>query len=410
MSLVVRYRNEIVGRLNVREDAGARRFEFAYAKTWLTFEHRFPMSVTMPLGEHLWGEQAHRFVQNLLPEGGAREAICASLKIEYDDDVALLEALGGDTAGAFVFAKGDDTRCRNRQLLSEDDLAHFSKGLPIEHQPGEPIRLSLAGAQHKTTVVIEDGVYYWPGSDEASTHILKFDSPRFPHLSINEFFVMRLARAIGLPVVSVNLDVRADKPFLVVERYDRIHDNSVVERLHQEDFCQILGFSPRQKYDVGLVPVSEAIREYSSQPALDIRAVIKWLVFNVLAGNADGHAKNISMLREGDGMRLAPFYDLVCTRYYSSVDRMLAMPVGRNRDSDTLGVDDWRAMAEHIGVQVRVIRNEIERTIFTAQTAIAEMANEIVDIGGQPEVVNGIEHHLEKRIRSAQASLKSPRW
>jgi len=399
-----------VGALGIWEDGSGRRFNFQYSPEWLANPERFPISVKMPIGQEVWGDEAHRFVQNLLPEGAAREAICSARKIGYDDDVALLEALGGDTAGALVFLEGEEVRARNRRALEIEDLAQFSKGLVVEQTSDEPIRLSLAGAQHKTTVVIKDDGYFWPASDEASTHILKFDSPRFPHLSVNEFFVMELARRLELPVAPVKLDFRAEQPFLVVDRYDRLEQDSETLRLHQEDFCQILGLAPRQKYTVGIERVVEAIREYSIRPALDIRSIVRWIVFNVLAGNSDGHAKNLSMVRSENGLRLAPFYDLVCTRHYKGIDRMLAMPVGSNRDSDSLTVDDWRALAGSMGIQVRLIRGDVERMVSLAPDLLPKIAEEMIQMGCQLEETRSLEHQLKKRLRSFQATLKSALW
>jgi serine/threonine-protein kinase HipA len=124
--------------------------------------------------------------------------------IAYDDDVSLLMALGGDTAGALQFVSGA-TKSRARKLLDSEALAGFSLGDPGPLDDESPPRLSLAGAQYKTTVVKADDDYFWPSSDEASTHILKFDSPRFQHLSVNEYFVMKLAAALSLPVAKGSL-------------------------------------------------------------------------------------------------------------------------------------------------------------------------------------------------------------
>jgi hypothetical protein len=53
--------------------------------------------------------------------------------------------------------------------------------------------------------------------------------------------------------------------------------------------------------------------------------MVEWQVFNAAAGNADGHGKNLSILYDDEGPRLAPFYDLVSTREYPKLDRLLAM-------------------------------------------------------------------------------------
>jgi serine/threonine-protein kinase HipA len=75
------------------------------------------------------------------------------------------------------------------------------------------------------------------------------------------------------------------------------------------------------------------VQDASSEPAIDTQHLLRWQVFNVLAGNSDGHAKNLALLHLGDGTtRLAPFYDLVCTRAIARIDVHLAFEVGGERN------------------------------------------------------------------------------
>ena len=60
--------------------------------------------------------------------------------------------------------------------------------------------------------------------------------------------------------------------------------NGVIERLHQEDLCQVLGCMPDQKYEneggPGLSECCRVLEMYSSQPILDKQALVKWSIFN----------------------------------------------------------------------------------------------------------------------------------
>ncbi len=82
--------------------------------------------------------------------------------------------------------------------------------------------MSLAGAQHKLAVVIEDGKLYEPVGARASTHILKPDHPDedYPHSVINEWFSMSLAKAMGLAVPAVEMR-SVPEPIYLIERFDR---------------------------------------------------------------------------------------------------------------------------------------------------------------------------------------------
>src|SRR5947208_8989776 len=103
----------------------------------------------------------------------------------------------------------------------------------------EGVRLSLAGAQDKVAVRIEDGEVCLPLGGAPSTHILKPAIAHFDGIVFNEALCMRLAAEAGLPAARVeprNLD---GMDYLLVERYDRVHHERpsaapVLERLHQE--------------------------------------------------------------------------------------------------------------------------------------------------------------------------------
>jgi serine/threonine-protein kinase HipA len=147
-----------------------------------------------------------------------------------------------------------------------------------------------------------------------------------------------LAVRLGLPVPATAIwRIEGGGTILVVERYDRRREAETIQRLHQEDFCQALGRSPLRKYQKEGGPrpgeVADILRLYGSLPSEDLRLLIRWGLFNWLYGNCDAHAKNISLLfGPARGTRLAPFYDLVCTRVYKSLDHHLAMSLGEQFD------------------------------------------------------------------------------
>ena len=114
----------------------------------------------------------------------------------------------------------------------------------------------------------------------------------------------------------------------------------------------------------------ELVREHSVTPLEDVDALLRWLAFNAIAGNTDGHGKNLSLVLR-DGWRLAPFYDLVCTRAYDGLDRRLAMSVGGERDPDRLGLPALDACATSLDVRPRLLRSTFE--------AMAESIEEHLD-------------------------------
>ena len=180
----------------------------------------------------------------------------------------------------------------------------------------------LTGAQAKLPIILsEDSPEAKAGlplGGSPSTHIVKPEPERFPGLAANEAYCMELARRIGLQVAGSRWQMIGKTPCLVVKRYDRtILNSGAVARIHQEDFCQALGYPPERKYQQeggpSLRDCFSLLREWSSAPVLDIPNFLDGVTFGVLIGNADAHAKKFSILYGVNGRRLAPLYDQVCT-------------------------------------------------------------------------------------------------
>ena len=410
-SLRVQFEEHLVGTATARED----RFLFAYSQEWLRWTKAFPLSASLPLRQAPWPEErAHVFFANLLPEGVARDAVCRRLGLSSENDVALLRALGNDTAGAFRFVATDvepsDRGARDRVLISSAELESWSTGEPalpaaLENAP----RLSLAGAQHKVAVVETDGGYALGARGEASTHILKFDAHRFPHLSANEFLTNRFARALGLKVCHVELNTTRARPFLVVRRYDREERDGDVKRLHQEDFCQIFGLSPRRKYEgeggVSLRQIADAVRQLSSRPAADLLELFRWSIFCAVSGNADGHAKNLSILYDESGPILAPFYDLVCTRAFDGLHPDLAFAIGEERNPDRLHRHHFHDLARAFGIRPRLADRELDRQLEGADTAFARAAEELREAVDFTPALERVQRAVQKRLRAIQNNI-----
>ena len=330
---------------------------FRYAGEWL--DEGFVISLSLPLAETAYGLEAERFFSNLLPEGLIRQHIARRLGISEDNDWELLAALGGDCAGALAVRRSPGEEKADYRELPLDEL-HELAASPhpgLAQIAGGQLRLSLAGAQDKLPVrATETGAYSLPLGAAASTHIIKFAGRDFAHLTANEVLVTDIGGRLDLPVVNARLDARFDPPLCVVERYDRAVDaDGTVRRIHQEDVCQALGLPYTRKYEVEGGPdigaVNALIQAHSPDPIGDTRSLIRWLIFAVLAGNADAHAKNLSLLHDGAAPRLAPFYDLLSTCVYPGLSRKLALSVAGRSDPGQIGHADWIRLGELLDVR-----------------------------------------------------------
>jgi serine/threonine-protein kinase HipA len=133
----------------------------------------------------------------------------------------------------------------------------------------------------------------------------------------NEVTCLRLAASSGLPVPDVELvDLNGTK-ILAIRRYDRDEKTVPTARIHQEDGCQANGKPPMQKYEYAggpsLKDLALVLRDHGDVGAM--RELLQRVVFNVVVGNADAHAKNFSFLHDADTslIALAPVYDVLST-------------------------------------------------------------------------------------------------
>ncbi|MDR0780819.1 MAG: type II toxin-antitoxin system HipA family toxin [Pseudomonadales bacterium] len=346
---------------------------FRYDALWLS-QHGFAISHTLPLQREDFAPDAglaHRFFSNLLPEASVRQHVVRDLKIA-DTDFDLLRAIGGECAGALSIlqAEYEPLVQYEYQELTQVELALLvaRQGQVYRGAADERPRLSLAGAQNKCPVLVQDGTYWLSKREAPSSHILKFELDGYRNVPAYETFTTLLAGAIGLPVIDIQLLSIEGQHFALIERYDRYRTvQGQIARLHQEDFCQALGFGHERKYQVDGGPSFEdcyrLVQDVSSDPANDLQHLLRWQIFNVLAGNSDGHAKNLSLLYQANGeIRLAPFYDLICTRAIARIDSRLAFAVGDERNPERIMREHWMTLARRCGVQTRFLERQLQLT------------------------------------------------
>ncbi|MCL4818157.1 MAG: type II toxin-antitoxin system HipA family toxin [Vicinamibacteria bacterium] len=367
-TLVVWWDRARVGTLRVDRHGAMR---FAYAAEWLSDAARPAISCSLPKREKPFSQRATRpFFAGLLPEDAQREAIASALGISRSNDFAFLDALGGDVAGALsLWPEGvtppEPAGDAQPRPLDDDALSQVLDSLPTRPLLAgrDGLRLSLAGAQSKLPVVLADGRVALPAPGQPTTHILKPPLARFPHTTENEAFVMTLAAEVGLDVAPVAARVIAGRPYLLVTRYDRHVEGGRARRLHQEDFCQALAIPPERKYAAeggpNLRGCFDLARRATTVPAKAVLALLDAAVFNVIAGNADAHGKNFSLLHAGGAVRLAPLYDLLCTAAYPDLSPRLAMKIGGGATLDEIGPAPWTAFAEEAGLAPPFVRRRV---------------------------------------------------
>ena len=393
----------IVGVLS--QDSGGM-LSFGYRQEWIDNPSAMPLSYSLPICEKKFNDRICRpFFAGILPEAAPRKLISEILGISYGNDFALLNKIGGECAGAVsllpegvsadFFQTPEYRHLDNAELemtvneLSSRPLMAGKKGM----------RLSLAGAQDKLPVFLDGEEICMPLGSSPSSHILKPEPERFPGLSVNELFCMTLAKKTGINVPDTELRRIGGKDTVLVQRYDRKRDNaSNLTRLHQEDFCQALGFLPNQKYQEeggpGIRDSVELLRNCSSAPVIDITEFFNAVIFNILIGNADAHGKNFSLLYTGKSRRLAPFYDLVSTVMYENLSKTPAMKIGRDKSINAFTAGNWKKMADNVSVSWPLLKEKIK--ILCKNTA--EHLDEVYSIAADYDMT--VAEQLRSTIRS----------
>ena len=278
-------------------------WSFQYGAGWLGNPRGFALSPHLPLtAESLLDGASKRPVQwyfdNLLPEEGQRILLAGDAKLDAADAFGLLAWYGAESAGSVTLLPPEAAPQMAEPLrpLPDDALEARIRQLPKAPLTHAAIkRMSLAGAQHKLAVVLQDDALFEPAGATPSTHILKPDHPDedYPHSVINEWFVMRLAKRLGLDVPEVHRRY-VPSPVYLIDRFDRIPDGQGWQRRHVIDACQLLGLDRSFKYSQGSMENLAALANACRSPAVARARLFSWLVFNVLVGKT---ADNFVLLR-----------------------------------------------------------------------------------------------------------------
>lgn len=241
----------------------------------------------------------------------------------------LLES-GSDRIGALDF-QGSPTeyfpRSAKNAGLEEllESAERVEKGVPLTPELDEALfhGSSIGGARPKA--LIEDhGVKY----------IAKFSSSSDLYNVVKaEYIAMRLAEMAGLNVAPVRMVQAAGKDVLLIERFDRIRSASGWERKNMVSALTLFGLNEMHARYASYEDFAHLIRARFVNPKQTLHELYRRLVFNVLCGNTDDHARNHAAFWDGHELSLSPAYD-ICPQSRAGNEATQAMLiVGNNRYS-----------------------------------------------------------------------------
>ena len=248
------------------------------------------------------------------------------------DELTYLLESGSDRIGALDFQLSPTSYVpRSTQAATLEELLtaaeKVEKGILLNPELDQALfhGSSLGGARPKA--MIEDG---------DKKLIAKFSSSSDTYSVVKtEFLAMRLAAKAGLDVAPVRLTHVGGKDVLLVERFDRLRTNDGWQRKAMVSALTIFGLDEMMARYASYADLTEVIRHRFSQPKDTLRELFARLVFNILCGNTDDHARNHAAFWDGKALTLTPAYD-ICPQSRAGNEASQAMLITGNNRRSTL--------------------------------------------------------------------------
>ncbi|MFP9227660.1 kinase [Pectobacterium cacticida] len=301
------------------------------------------------------------FFSNLLPEETMRSYLAERAGVNPAREFFLLWILGQDLAGAITVESADG------EALPSNVHQQIEDEMKIE----APMRFSLAGVQLKFSAVKQaNGGLTIPATGKGGNWIVKLPSPRFDAVPENEYSMMELARMLGMDVpetlllpinqianIPPGIGKFGDSAF-VIKRFDRADGQAI----HIEDFAQVFGVYPQDKYRKGSMRNIAQIIGIEGQDN-DIAEFTRRLVFNTLIGNADMHLKNWSVIyKDKRTASIAPAYDFVSTIAYIP-DDSASLKVSRSKKFSDFTLDELSHLAAKAMLPEKLVLDTAKHTV-----------------------------------------------
>jgi serine/threonine-protein kinase HipA len=370
-----------------------------YDDSWIQSRRVRALSLSLPItpDREIRGHIVDHYFDNLLPDNqDIRRRIRERYGLKSTDAFDLLEEVGRDCVGAIQLlppdrkpAHWDKIECTPLSTTDVERALHAVAVPPSfgRREDDDGFRVSIAGAQEKTALLMMGGAWYRPRHATPTTHILKLPlgiignfRGDFSHSVENEWLCSRFLENLELPVAHTEIGQFGAQKALVVQRFDRrwvgVEKSTLdrrgfspgegvwIARLPQEDFCQATGRPPMRRYERDGGPSMSEILEILATSAYAERDrsnfALAQLTFWLLAAT-DGHAKNFSIHHlTGGAFEMTPLYDVLSAwpvigsgaNQLPLQDAKLAMAVaGKNQHYKLVDIKPrhWQALATRIG-------------------------------------------------------------
>lgn len=327
-------------------------------------------------------QRLHPTLSNLLPEGALRELITQNKKIHIDDEFHIFSTLGQDLPGALL-AKPMEPDWVPENILNNHGKV---KAVGFNTEEGES-KFSLAGVQIKFSMKERDGRYNLTKNGELGDWIIKTPSTKHKNVPLNEFTVMSLAELVGVDIPEIKLvelnkldnlpqiKLPDENYAFAIKRFDR----NVAERIHMEDFAQILVKYPHEKYkSANYEQLGRIIYGFSGDGLADVQQFARRLLVNILLANGDAHLKNWSLYYpDKKTPRLSPAYDIVTTIVYMDDEVKFALNLGKTKEWYNISLSHFELWATKSGVPWRAIKSHLDDVMEKARALWPHALNDL---------------------------------
>ena len=255
----------------------------------------------------------------------------AAAAVDLDELTYLLES-GSDRIGALDFqtsASVHTPRAARAAPLAMllQAAENVEQGVPLTPELDAALRhgSSIGGARPKA--MIEDGDRKFIAKFSASTDLYSVVKA--------EFIAMRLATECGLTVAPVRLERALNKDVLLIERFDRERTADGWRRKALLSALTLLELDELMARHASYGDLADIIRQRFDNPRDTLRELFGRLVFNILCGNTDDHARNHAAFWDGAHLSLTPAYD-ICPQSRTGTEANQAMNIFGTRHESQL--------------------------------------------------------------------------
>ena len=331
----------VAGRV-IREDAG---FSFIYGRSYLARDNAVAISE-----EELPARAGRQFplrslsiagcIRDAAPDAWGRRVILNKLvgakgndaeTTDLDELTYFLES-GSDRIGALDFqSSASEYIPRHHEGASLDELISSAQkvedGIPLSPELDQALQhgSSIGGARPKALITDGNTKYIAKFSLQSDTY----------NIVKGEFIAMHLGALCGLDVAPVKLTQAMNKDVLLVERFDRIHTKKGWQRRAMQSALTLLQLDEMMARYASYEDLAEIIRRQFAGPKAALRELFSRLVFNILCGNNDDHARNHAAFWDGQEFTLTPAYD-ICPQNRVGREASQAMLIAGNNRSARL--------------------------------------------------------------------------